>query len=135
MVVIYLCIVLASVTQSATTKLYNRPGNGTSSAFNAIKAFSALLCFAAMAFAGFSLHLPTLIFGLTYGLALCLSMYSGYRALCLGPMALTSMLASFSVVIPLLYGVFALGENLRPMQYPAFLLLFLSILLTNLDKT
>ncbi|MBE6609195.1 MAG: hypothetical protein E7634_00850 [Ruminococcaceae bacterium] len=61
-------------------------------------------------------------------------MYAGYRALCLGPMALTSMLVSFSVIIPLIWGITVGNETLKTMQYPAFALLFLAIILTNADK-
>lgn len=129
----YLCIVLASVTQSATSKLFHRHGDNAS-VFNALKASSALVLFALMAIPGFTLHLPTVAFGVAYGLCLCLSMYTGYRALCLGPMALTSMLVSFSVILPLLWGVTVGNESLHVFQIIAFGLLFVAILSTNADK-
>ncbi len=130
----YLLIVASAGTQSATTKLYNRQSSKSPAIFNAIKASSALVLFALMAAAGFTLHLPTVLFGLCYGACLCLSMHSGYKALCLGPMALTSMLASFSVVIPLLWGVTVGGETLKALQWLAFGLLIFAILMTNADK-
>ena len=49
-------------------------------------------------------------------------------------MALTSMLVSFSVMIPLIWGITVGNETLRKMQYPALVLLFLAIILTNVDK-
>jgi drug/metabolite transporter (DMT)-like permease len=61
-------------------------------------------------------------------------MYAGYQALCRGPMALTSMLVSFSVVIPLIWGITVGNETLKAMQYPALILLFLAIIMTNVDK-
>ena len=61
-------------------------------------------------------------------------MYAGYQALCRGPMALTSMLVSFSVIIPLIWGITVGNETLKSLQYPAFILLFLAIILTNADK-
>ena len=129
----YFCIVFASVTQSATTKLFNR-SCPHSAVFNAVKSLSALLLFLVLSFFGFDFHLPTLLYGLSYGACLCLSMFSGYRALCLGPMALTSMLVSFSVILPLLYGVTVGNEQLTVFKYVAFFCLFLAILLTNADK-
>ncbi|MBQ9544284.1 MAG: hypothetical protein IJV00_04070 [Clostridia bacterium] len=69
-----------------------------------------------------------------YGACLCFSMYAGYQALCRGPMALTSMLVSFSVVIPLIWGITFGNESLKPIQYPAFALLLFAIVLTNADK-
>ena len=130
---IYLLIIFATVTQSATTKLFNRQSN-YSTVFNAIRSCTALVFLALIATVGFTLHLPTLGFGLLYGLCLCLSMYAGFKALCLGPMALTSMLVSFSVLLPVLWGITVGGEALKPMQIAAFLFLSIAIVMTNADR-
>ena len=87
----YFLILFSSAAQVSATKLYNKCSDN-SAVFNAIKAVSALILFALMAMIGFRFHLPTVLFGFCYGACLCLSMYAGYKALCLGPMALTSML-------------------------------------------
>lgn len=132
-IAVYLLIILASVTQSASAKLFNR-GSAHSAVFNAIKSCTALLSFALIAAFGFTPHLPTLALGALYGICMCISMYFGYQALRCGPMALTSMLVSFSLVIPLIWGITAGNETLKTIQYPALALLFLSIILTNADK-
>lgn len=129
----YSAVIFFSVLQSATTKLFNR-NSSNSSVFNATKALSSFLMFLLMAINGFSLHLPTVLYGVFYGLSLCLSMYTGYKALCLGPMALTSMLVSFSIIIPLVWGITLGNESLNMLRIVALLLLFLSIVLTNADK-
>ena len=131
--IVYFLIVLSSVTQSASTKAFNRKCSH-SDVFNALKASSAMIMFAIMAIPGFTFHLPTVLFGLAYGTALCLSMYSGYKALCLGPMALTSMLVSFSVVIPLFWGLTFGNEKLSLLQCIAFALLLVALISTNADK-
>ena len=133
MVIIYLLIVLFTVTQSATTKLFNK-GSANSAVFNSLKALSALVMFTIMAIPGFTFHLPTMIFGFAYGAGLCLSMYAGYKALCLGPMSLSSMLVSFSVIIPLIWGITFGNETLNTFKYIAFALLFVEIISTNVDK-
>ena len=130
---VYLLTVLASVAQSASSKLFHRH-SANSAIFNALKACTALLFFSALAAFGFTFHLPTLLFGLFYGVSLCISMYTGYRALCLGPMALTGMLVSFSVVIPLLWGITVGRETPTPLQYFAFSLLLVALVLTNADQ-
>lgn len=131
--VIYILIVLATVTQSAFTKAFNRQSSH-SGVFNALKASSALLMFALMAIPGFTFHLPTVLLGMAYGAGLCLSMYAGYKALCLGPMALTSMLVSFSVIIPLIWGLTFGNEKLSILQGIAFALLLFALISTNADK-
>ena len=132
-IVVYVLIILASVTQSATTKLFNQKC-AHSAVFNAIKSCTALILFALIAAFGFAFHLPTVLFGALYGVSLCVSMYAGYQALCRGQMALTSMLVSFSVIIPLIWGITVGNETLKNLQYPALILLFLAIILTNADK-
>lgn len=132
-IIVYILIILASVTQSATTKIFNQ-NCSNSAVFNTIKACTALILFALIAAFDFTFHLPTVLFGVLYGAILCISMYAGYQALCRGPMALTSMLVSFSVVIPLIWGITVGNETLKSLQYPALILLFLAIILTNADK-
>ncbi len=129
-IIIYLCIVLASVTQSASTKGYNR-GGGASLVFNALKTLSAFLLFLVISIPQFTFHTPTVWYGLLYGLSLCLSMYAGYRALGLGPMALTSMLVSFSLLMPLLWGIFVRREPFGALKGAGLALLLLSLLLVN----
>ena len=96
-IAVYSLIIVAAVTQSAAAKRFNQ-ACAQSSVFNALKSCTALLMFVLTAFLGFTFHLPTVLFGTAYGVCLCISMYAGYQALCCGPMALTSMLVSFSVI-------------------------------------
>ena len=130
---IYLLIIFFSVAQSAAVKAFNRHTNDPA-LFNALKASVSFLMFLIMAANGFTLHLHTLFFGSFYGLLLCISMYTGYRALCLGPLALTSMLVSFSVLIPLIWGFAVRKESLNCAQITAIILLICAIALTNADK-
>ena len=129
----YFLILLSSSMQSSATKLYNKCSD-SSTVFNAIASASALVLFALTAALGFTFHFPTLLYGVLYGASLCLSMYTGYLALCLGPMALTSMLVSFSVVIPLIFGVTVLNEKIGIFKGIALLLLVFAIVLTNEGK-
>ncbi len=127
-VLLYACAVLFAVTQSVTTKLYGRK-KGDTVLFNAIKSTSALLLFAMFSLWNFSFHLPTLLYALIYGVSLTVSMFSGYRALLLGPMALTGMLVSFSVVLPVLFGIFFLDETLTAFRVLGLVALVCAILL------
>ena len=127
--VLYVLIVLASVSQSWAGKAYNKKG-GASYLFNALKAGSALIMFGIMSAYGFTFRWETLVFGAFYGASLSLSMYSGYRALVLGPMSLTSMLVSLSVIVPVVWGVSVRGEELNAFKYAAFLFLVLALFLT-----
>lgn len=132
-ILIYLLIVVLSVFQSAATKAFGRKSQN-SFVFNAIKASSALMMFGLMAVVGFTFHLHTVLMGMLYGILMAISMYAGYRALCLGPMAITSMLVSFCIIIPLCWGLTMGNETLKPLQIVALVLLFLTIVIINADK-
>ncbi len=132
-IILYISIVLFAAAQSVSTKLYGKRG-GDDALFNAVKATSALLLFLLFSLFGFRFHLPTLLFGVAYGVSLTASMTSGYKALTSGPMALTGMLVSFSVLIPMLYGIVFLHETPSHLNLVGFAALFAAILLIGFSK-
>lgn len=132
-IIFYLLIVASSATQSATGKLYSGKSDD-SAVFNMLKADSAFIVFAVMAIFTFEFHLPTLFCGMAYGLLMCVSMYAGYQAITRGPLALSSMLVSFSVVIPVLWGVFFANESITLLRGIALALLCVAIVAVNADK-
>ncbi len=73
------------------------------------------------------MHVPTTLFGLLYGLSLTVSMHYGLLALSAGPMALTSMIAAMSMIIPFLWGLLFWGESLGLFAIFGILLLIVAI--------
>ena len=130
---IYFCIILFTVTNSVTVKFYNRSG-GSSLFFNTTKSLTATVLMLIMCMGNFSFHPETLLFGTCYGAALTISTYAGYKALCLGPMSLTSLIVSFSVTFPLLYGIFFCHEKLTVFKTAGLAFLVLAIIASNLGK-
>lgn len=110
--VLYLLNVLCSCGQSTLGKLYARRG-GNAAVFNANKAIAGAAVFLlAGLIRGLHAHWASWGFGLAYGVALCISMHTGFRALATGPIALTSIIASFSLIIPFLFGIAVWQESL-----------------------
>lgn len=130
---LFFVIILFTVTQSSMTKLYTKTSNDVIG-FNVVKATSSFLFFVFLALFGFSLHIPTLIMGVFCGILWAISMFSSYNALKEGPMALTSILVSFSILIPILYGFIILKEPLTLFKIVGFCLLAFAILLINAKK-
>lgn len=131
---LYLLYVGCSAGQSALGKKYARKG-GNSGVFNLNKALAGLTVFLLIGLGvGLKFHGPTLLFGLGYGLFLSISNHTGFQALSMGPMALTSILASFSLVIPFVFGIAVWGEPLSGMGMIGILLLCISIVFLNLKK-
>ena len=133
-IVIYIAIVALSCVQSASVKLYNK-NNGSSAVFNFLKTVAALVIFVLMALKGFELHIPTVYYSVGFSLFLSVSMYCGYKALCLGPMSITSLLVSFSLVIPSIYGIAFCDEEMTFVKVIGFVLLFTALVLFNIKKT
>lgn len=131
---LYLLNVGCAATQSTLGKVYAQKG-GAAASFNRNKAAAALVVFLTVGLIqGMTWHTPTVWYGVAYGAFLCLSMYAGFVALAIGPMAFTSIIASFSLIIPFICGVTVLREPLTLYGGIGMVLLLLSIVLLNLKK-
>jgi len=130
---IYFCVIFFTVIQSACTKLYNQKYDN-SYVFNGIKSLVALCIFAVIMINRMSFHFPTMLYGMLYGLLLSVSMYSGYKALYLGPMSLTSLLVSFSVLIPIIYGILFCSEAMTVYKGAGIIFLILTIIFVNIGN-
>lgn len=133
-VLLYVLNVLFSAGSSTVTKQFARK-DGDSVIFNINKsAVGAILFLIVGLVGGFTVHLPTVLFGAGYGLFLCCSMYTGFKALATGPMALTSMIASFSLIIPFFFGIFFWNEEISVFKIVGIALLLLSVGLINAKR-
>lgn len=130
---LYFSVIVFSVIQSASVKYYNRTSDNTT-AFNTMKSLSALLLFGAVSICSFRFHTASALYGGIYGMFLCISMYSGYKALCIGPMSLTSLIISFSVILPLFYGIKFCGESLNAFKCAGLVFLSVAIIFANTNK-
>lgn len=131
---LYFLNVTCSAGQSALGKQYSRLG-GASLPFNVNRAAIGTVLFLVLALInGFSLHIPTAVFGLCYGISLSISMHTGFKALSIGPMSLTSIIASFSLIIPFLFGIAFWDEEYTWLKTVGILLLLASILLINVKR-
>ena len=107
---VYLFAVFFSVSQSVSVKYYRQKSEDVL-LFNAVKSLAAFLALAVILVWNFRFHAPTAVYGVLYGVFLALSMHTGYKALCLGPMSLTGMIVSFSVILPIAYGIVFARES------------------------
>lgn len=130
-VLLYFLNTLCHVGQNTLGKQYAKRG-GVATVFNLNKAAAGLVLFGILGFIqGFSFHLPTVVLGASYGILLCISMHTGFKALDLGPMALTSILVSFSLLIPFFFGICFWNESITLWGVCGILLVMLSIVLIN----
>lgn len=133
-IVLYLLNVICSSGQVTLGKSYASKG-GSAHIFNINKAIAGILVFLIMGiFKGMSMHLPTVFFGIGYGVFLGISMFTGFKALGIGPMALTSIIASFSLVIPFVFGITVWKEAMSLYGVIGIVLLLSAIILLNFKK-
>lgn len=131
---LYFLRIVSSASETTFGKLYSK-GGGDSLPFNICKAFMGSIVFGIIALIfGFSFHLPTILLSTLYGVSLCLAMHAGFKALATGPMALTSTIASFSLIIPFFFGVFVLSEAFTWLKGVGLLFLLTSIVLITAKK-
>lgn len=126
----YLATVLCSATQSVFTKRNGR-AEGDSRLYLFLRSAVACVFFLAMTLFFDPFHVPTVRYGLIYGILLTVATLSGYFALKCGPMGLTSALVAFSLVIPLFYGVFVLREVPGVCRVIGLILILPTVLLMN----
>lgn len=132
--ILYALNVVCSAGQSALGKQYAKRG-GESLPFNINKAVIGTILFLTLGLInGFSWHFETMLFSIGYGISLCISMHAGFKALSIGPMALTSIIASFSLIIPFLFGIILWNESLTLLKFIGIILLLFSIILINIKK-
>lgn len=131
---LYLLNTVCYAGQSGIGKQYAIKG-GNPAVFNFSKTAAAALFFGIWCLlSGKGLHLPSLPWALAGGVCLAVSTHTGLMALSCGPMALTSILASMSLVIPFLWGVVLWQEQITILSLSGLLLLILCIMLICYKK-
>ncbi len=133
-VALYIFYTCCASSQSAVGKLHTKRHNEVET-FNIWKALTCIVFFLIFGlFTGLQIHIPTVICGLIYGMFLSASMYFGIKALSEGSIALTNTITSFSLIVPLIYGIFILGEKFSFISAIGTVFLVASILMINLKR-
>lgn len=133
---ILLCLVAVGMTfQNFMSKQFNKRAKETNPYF-----YSAILAFFAMIFflisSGGKLNFAkeivpySVVFGLLYGM----STFCNVKAMQHGPISLTALLISFSLVIPTLYGIIILNDPIGFTKYIGIIMSIIAIVLINFKK-
>lgn len=121
---------MCTVGQSAFTKIASTKEKTTGSMYiNTLKVGASLIFFLLISFYKIQFHLPTVLFASVYGFALFFSTLFGYMALKYGSMALTSLIVSYSVIVPCIFSIIFLGETLSFVRILGIVLLLISMYL------
>lgn len=129
----YISTVLFSAVQSVFTKKNGRD-NGDIGVFQLSRALISFFVFGLILLMTGRIHVPSLPYGASYGVFLAVSMFTGYMALKNGPMGLTSAVVSLSLIIPIIYCCFVLGEKISFFGLIGLVLCAVSLILINSGK-
>ena len=129
-----LLILMFSSAQNVISKAFSCRISGGSLTFTATSCSAALVVF--LFTSGGKLVFSTEYLGFSALFALCYgtAVLFGLLAMRTGPLSLTSLLISFSPLIPTFYGIRVLGEPVSGTLYIGLILLLLALVLVNLEK-
>ena len=131
---LYAGVVLGQTTQASFMKLNSRNGTSDVVRFNFFKSLAALCLFLVLfVAAGESFHLPTMLYGMLFGVCISCSSYFAYRALGLGPLSLTYMLFNCCILVSCLYGVIFFDERITALGGVGLALMLGAMVLLNFD--
>lgn len=134
-VLLIICLI-ANSSQNILKKQYNNKVKQGVFCFNAISGFFALLFFAIPAFVnGFEFHAGLLSYAVVFGISFVSTLVSIYLAILWGGFGISSLVYSYSTVIPTLYALLFLNEQMTTLLGIGFVALVISLFLTNTDRS
>lgn len=132
-ILLALIVIFISV-QQVTKKAFSNRYSGGALTFSAASCVAALVVF--LVTAGGDLHFTWDFVGysLAFAGSYCFALVFGILAIKVGPLSLTSLLTSFSLLIPTFYGIVALNEQTSMLLYLGLALLLGALVLINFEK-
>lgn len=129
---ISLCTVTLTV-QQALKKQYSLRCSGGNYFFSALVSFFALLFFLLIP-GKISLGTDILPYSAEFAAMFALATVFSVMALTIGSLAITSLVLSYSLIIPTLYGILFLNEKITPLKCGGILLLLVSLFLVRKQR-
>lgn len=128
------CVITCTI-QSPFKKIYQGKTNKGTFLFVAMITLAAAFFFAgACLFQGFSYELAALPYSLLFAFALAVCNVTSVLALRHGSLALTSLISSYSLMIPTIYGFVRFKDSVYVSQLIGIALLIVSLYMTNMAK-
>ena len=133
-------VLLAIVTiccsvQQIFKKAYNVKKVGNVFVFSAASAFTAMIFFVISSKGVFTILPPKVLpYSICFAMAYCLSTTTSMIAIKLGPLSISSLITSYSLIIPTFYGFIILEEPLKLWLMFGIILLLISLFFINREK-
>ena len=132
-ILLALIVVFVSV-QQVTKKAFSNRYSGGAMTFSAASCVAALIVFLVTADGKLTFTWDFVGYSLAFAGSYCFALVFGLLAIKVGPLSLTSLLTSFSLLIPTFYGIVALNEQTSMLLYLGLALLLAALVLINFEK-
>ena len=129
--------IISSALLSIIGSIFNKKNaaySGFSMLYNFILIGSACLVWGMIYISDFSFDVGVLPYSLGYGIMYALALIFLFKALECGPVSLTAMIKSISIITPSLWGFFFWGDTPTPLIVIGFVLVLLSLILCFAEK-
>ena len=132
---LFLTLTIVSATvQNFFTKIFSAKTDKGVFLFNAISAFVALLFFIVMAKFQLTFVWGNFLYAILFALSYFFAVFGLTMAIKTGPLSITALIESYSMIIASIYGVLFLDEPITPFMIAGFSLLIISLTLVNYEK-
>lgn len=129
-----LTIVIFVSVQSVMKKIYNTKVTGGALSFSAASCVAALVVFLITSGGKLNFNTEFLIYSVLFAASYSVTVVTNLLAIKTGPLSLTCLVTSFSLIVPTLYGILALNEPVSTNLLIGLALLVVALLLINLEE-
>jgi len=127
-------IIICSSIQNVAKKSYNLRVAGGVYSFAAGSALAAVMVFLITSAGNLTFTADTVGWAAAFAAAYSISVISSINAIRLGPLSLTSLIISCSLIIPTLFGLIFLDEEVSKWMVAGIMLLLVTLVLVNIEK-
>lgn len=132
--VVLIATILGVSLQNIVKKAYNVKVGGGAFAFSASSALIAALFFIISSIGTFEYSNEFLLYSVGFSVFYSMGVAFSVLAIMEGPLSLTSLISSYSLVIPALYGIAFLGDEVDWLLIVGIILLLISLFFVNMEK-
>ena len=133
---LYIVLIIIGISaQSVLKKWYSKKTSGGVFVFSAVSVLTACLFFVIKSGFKFNFHPEILPYDIGFAAAFCSATLFGFLAILTGPLSLTSLATSYSLLSPTFWGILFDGDKTSVWLYIGLVLLAASLVFINLkDK-
>ena len=126
-------VILGVAIQQIVTKIYNEKVKGGVFSFSAAGAFFAMIFFVLTATEKLNFNFEFLWYSVLFAVGFSMALGFSVMAIKTGSLSLSNMIIQTSLIVPALYGIIVLGENIKATMIIGIVILLMALVLVNYE--